>query len=406
MIALTISIFVNVFFMLSWIALFLWFSHRAGNLVNPLTPGAISFFPAYFVFEFIYLYWSGSDNFWAEYTFLYTCSLLYVGSFVFGYMIVPGALKSTKCVYVYTHRYPVYALLLTSAAFFLYLPILVEFKQYIFYPRIIYELTRTGYGHFFYTSLLSSMLAVVFLFYSFPKNKLYSILLIIVNLCLLLLHGNKTPIFYLVLSWLFYYSYVLGKKISIKFMFFVAFSMSVVIFLFFFLTFNSNISEILIKMAYYSDYNRNAIYLMNSDVGVGYGRYLVESQIFSRLPRIIYPDKPEYFGYLELARQVFPSRTAENVGLPSFGLGEYYADFGYFSLIAIPLISFCKGVLTGYAKNFLNKTGDIYYFIVFVFMSGIDFISLGGGWLFYEHCIIAVVIFFMLKTRFFSTQNR
>ena len=394
------SLFVVLIFMALWGAVFIWFSIRVGNFANAITPSLIAFFPAYFIFECIYLFWVENDEHWLEYVFIYTCALLLIVSFVVGYMMIPGSFTKVKRVYVYNPRYLHCSIIFTIAAVFLYLPVLIEYKQYILYPRVIYELTRSGYGHLFYSSLLAGMLAVVFSFYSLSRARWVSILLLVVNVVFILLHGNKTPLLNLIVAWLFFYSYVLGNAISMKKMFYVVAIISCFIFLFFYLTFNSELSIVLLNMAYYADYNRNAFLLMNGNIDFGFGKYIVESQVFSRLPRFLYPDKPEFFGYLELAKSVFPNKTEENVGVPSFGLGEYYADFGYFSLLVIPVVGFFKGVLTGYVKKLLDKQGDVYYLLIFLFLSGVTFIPLGSGWLFYEHCFLALLIYGMLKLKF------
>ena len=62
-------------------------------------------------------------------------------------------------------RYAIIAVLLSLLGFLIYYPILKEFSQYLFTPRVIYEKTRTGFGIYFFVSLMFSQLALMFCFY-------------------------------------------------------------------------------------------------------------------------------------------------------------------------------------------------------------------------------------------------
>ncbi|HHY1068655.1 TPA: hypothetical protein ACVY43_006180, partial [Klebsiella michiganensis] len=96
-------------------------------------------------------------------------------------------------------------------------------------------------------------------------------------------------------------------------------------------------------MAYYADYTRNYALLIDREQSSYWGRLLFESEVFARLPRVIYPDKPLDFGYLILDRKYFPDSFYDNKGVPSFGMGEYFADFGYLSVFFIMVSFWIKG---------------------------------------------------------------
>ncbi|HFG5076382.1 TPA: O-antigen polymerase, partial [Salmonella enterica subsp. enterica serovar Typhi] len=147
------------------------------------------------------------------------------------------------------------------------------------------------------------------------------------------------------------------------------------------------------NMANYSDYTRNAVLVASSNFDFMYGKLLMESEVYSRIPRAIWPDKPEDFGALYLAKVFFPDAFYRNQGAPAFGYGELYADFGLFTPVWLVISGVFKGVLAKYFSNKTQETKSAHYFIMFLFCIGISVIPVSMGWLFPEHLMIAFMVY-------------
>lgn len=243
------------------------------------------------------------------------------------------------------------------------------------------------------------MLAILFSFYIYRGKKVLSILIIFLNVALIYLHGNKGPIIVLFLGWLLYRRYVEGMHFSVKQFMIYGLSISFAMVSFFYFTFKVEIEGVLEAMAGYSDYTRNAILLFNSNFEMQWGRLLFESEFYSRIPRGLYPNKPMDFGYFYLAKYFFPERFYLNQGAPSFGYGEYYADFGYVTPFVVAILFFLKGMLLGFFRNLLLVRRDIYILTPFLFLSGLSFLPLGTGWLFPEHLFISLLMYVAINIR-------
>jgi hypothetical protein len=129
---------------------------------------------------------------------------------------------------------------------------------------------------------------------------------------------------------------------------------------------------------------------------------MLESEIYSRIPRFLFEDKPTDFGYLKVSKLLFPELFSENKGAPSIGIGDYFADFGYLGVFCISLFSFIKGIFLKYVRIKLFYNRAVYYFIPFMFLSGVSVYSVGIGWAFFEHLAISFFLFFVLRVRFIS----
>ncbi|MDJ3515406.1 O-antigen polymerase [Salmonella enterica] len=362
-----------------------------GKIINVMVPYLIITVPTLYVFEGIFVYLSEVQNYTVEYLFFYTCYITYIASFVISYLYTQRKPIYNKSNTKNKPRYVFTSLLFTFLAFIIDLPVLMEFREYILSPRRIYELTRTGYGIYFYPSLMFSLVASICAFFTYKKSKLFCISIVLFNCILIFLHGNKGPIFSIFIAFILYLSYIENKKI--KFMFLVkSFAViAVIVTAFFAYTFtDGNPIE---NMANYSDYTRNAVLVASSNFDFMYGKLLMESEVYSRIPRAIWPDKPEDFGALYLAKVFFPDAFYRNQGAPAFGYGELYADFGLFTPVWLVISGVFKGVLAKYFSNKTQETKSAHYFIMFLFCIGISVIPVSMGWLFPEHLIIAFMVY-------------
>ena len=138
---------------------YLLYSRSQHNYINVLTPNILLSVPLYYVFELGYIKLYGAAASFEAYWYTYlTYSVTYaVFVFVLMRVKVPQRIVSISPP-AHSIRYLPYALLALS--FLIYLPILMEFREYIFTPRVIYTLTRTGYGLNYFLSSTTANLCI------------------------------------------------------------------------------------------------------------------------------------------------------------------------------------------------------------------------------------------------------
>ncbi|KLV66330.1 oligosaccharide repeat unit polymerase [Citrobacter sp. MGH106] len=379
------------------------------KVINIMTPYLLITFPILYVFEIVYLSITKDSINTVGYIFFYTCYLISILFFTVFYLysqdIKIPPYKKDCVVNIKIGRYSFFAFLFTIMSIVFYLPVILEFKDLLLQPRRIYEQTRTGYGVYFYTSIVLSQIALLFSFYLLNKKTLYSSIIIISNVLLILIHGNKGPLIIAFVSYLMFQSYVLRKEIKIKYLLIACGFLAALVSLFFIYTYDNN-NNVFINMAYYSDYTRNAVLLMTKDWSFEYGRLMLESEIYSRIPRALLPSKPEDFGYLYIAKVLYPIEFYRNQGAPAFGYGEYYADFGLYTPLYLAISGAVKGVIAKYFHNMLLKDNNIYVFIPFIFSCGVGIIPVSMGYLLPEHLFIAFSLYILINIVAFVSRGR
>lgn len=370
-----------------------------GKVINVMVPYIIISLPTLYIFECFYLYLTGGTEFISEYIFFYLCYIIYLSFFIGGYLFT----QNKKITPLPTHgryNYAFAAFIFTVLAFLIYFPVMNEFREYIFHPRRIYELTRTGYGIYFYPSLMFSLLASICSFFILNEKKLLALLCLAVNVILIFLHGNKGPIFSIFIAFILYLSYIQEKNIKFIFLIKSFFIISLVVVCFFAYTYKGG--NPIENMAYYSDYTRNAVLIAHSNFDFMYGRLMLESELYSRIPRVLWPSKPDDFGALYLAKVFYPEAFYRNQGAPAFGYGEYYADFGYFTPVWLIISGLFKGIIAKYFANKTQQHKSAHYFIMFLFCIGVGIIPVSMGWLFPEHVVVAVMVYIVSKLTIFK----
>ncbi len=394
-------LFVIVFSAFLWMGGYYIVSRVERNSINFMTPALFTFFPTCYFFEFIYVYLTPKNLNLSAYVYFFSLYSFSVIALVLGYIysidnkiiIFQQRIMNRYSDNRLSQCYMVMAVLSSLLSFLLYLPIIIEFKDYLATPRRIYELTRTGYGLSFFTSNLLALLSLLFCLYSYNRYKLLIFISFSLSLIVIYLHGSKTAILSIFLIYVLYKSSISNKTYNLKYVFIFVSLIALLMSMFFWLTFNIEITQVFLAMAGYSDYTRNAILLYEKSIDFEMGRLLIETEFYSRVPRALFPDKPNDFGYLELAKIYFPEAFYLNQGAPSFGFGSYYADFGYLTHIIISILFFFKGTLVGMFRNQLRIDGGAYIFVPFIFLAGVELLTLGTGWLFIEHVLLAVFIF-------------
>ncbi|CAN7245351.1 hypothetical protein [Massilia sp. LjRoot122] len=280
----------------------------------------------------------------------------------------------------------------------LYWPIMKEFADDLFNPRRIYVATRSGYGLSYFGSML---LCYIFLVLALFHEKLSSISklgALVITVVFAYLHGSKGQVIAAVFIWVYYY--FVARQRQVKFRGFLIFALISFLLggsLFYFMLDSVELTELFGIIAGYADYSRNAVMLVDNETVTYFGRLTLEDNIYSRVPRAIFPDKPKDFGAFLLSMKYFPQAFLLDEGVPSFGIGIYYADF---SVFCIPFLAFCNFVGGVITRGFVTRL-KIYRspvdFLVVLFMSGITLLPIGSGYLLPEHFTISLGLLLCFK---------
>jgi hypothetical protein len=264
--------------------------------------------------------------------------------------------------------------------FLLYLPVLIEFRAYLFTPRRIYELTRTGYGLYFFGSTTFTTLG--FVTFLFKKRKTFASAALFFAICMVLtyLHGSKGQLITYLLIWMLHRVYV--DRAPIRAVAASAILVAVAgLLIGSFALFSSaaDIPELADDVTTFADYVRNAMLVIDDPNGKRYyGRLMAENEIYSRIPRSIMPGKPKDFGPFILAKTYNPASYRNDQGLGAFDIGAVYADFGPFSIVLICAYSAFSSLLVSSLVRHLRDGAGAGTFIVFLFMVGVGVIPISG----------------------------
>jgi hypothetical protein len=145
-------------------------------------------------------------------------------------------------------------------------------------------------------------------------------------------------------------------------------------------------------LAAYSEYTRNGMLVIDSDIGPLYGQLNLEQQVYSRIPRPLFPDKPSDFGSFYLAEHFFPEAFLQGQGAPAFSYGIEFADFGVLALPYLTLINLLGGLLLKMFMTGLRRYNDPGSFVLVLFFAGLSVIPLSGIFLLGETIALAVAM--------------
>jgi hypothetical protein len=376
---------------------YVWLSRREGSYINLLTPSFIVHFPAYYVLPMIYmLYFArihGSEYSSYAYTYVYGTLALKSIAFVAAYLWTRRRLIRLPFALAYRNFYRA-AMVCLVLAVAIYLPVLIEFREFIFDPRKIYIRTRTGYGLLTYNSTFLALFAVVFILFARCRVLAKSIVIIAATV-LLLLHGSKGQTLGVFFLLLLFQVYVRERTFSLPRALAASAAVALVVFVLFATTMNltSGLQGALEGISAYADYARNAMLVVDSHVPVQYGRLTFERNVYSIIPRAVMPSKPKDFGAFYLAKKFYPTWFYGDTGAPDFGIGVEYADFGPFAVVYVVLFSALEGWLARIFVNRLMVTRHPADFVLVAFLAGVSVIPVGGaGWLFPEMVLVALFL--------------
>lgn len=356
--------------------------------------------PTLYIFEMFYLYHNVDPLSEIGYCIVYLVYTLPVLFFSIGYMYV-APLKTLVLIKSTTASTTKPALVFLFFAVFLYLPVMKEFAGDLLSPRAIYTATRSGFGLSYYGSAVACYIFLILALFNSSWGTPLKTIAVLFSSFFAFIHGSKGQVMTILFVVLVYFICTSTRKLK----FWVA-SVIVVIFgvvgatAFYSSVKGVEIEDLILVMAGYSDYTRNAVMLIDSSRGFEFGKIFFEDNFFSRIPRAFYPDKPKDFGSFALALQYFPDSFYRDAGVPSFGVGAFYADVG---LLVIPL-STIAGFIGGMSSRTLiarlrmyGNPGD---FILLCYLIGIVLIPIGVGNLLPEHIVLAFFVYIISRKKF------
>ena len=164
-------------------------SKREGTYLNILTPSFLIGIPAFYLLPLFFTHFVGNDA--SPYAYIYVYATIAAENVAFAYAYLRPTRRVIRLPFRYSyHNFDKLSLVSLALGFLMYLPILLEFPEYILSPRQIYANTRTGFGVNFYISSTLAYLAVIFIQFSAHSwRRKWSVIL--AAAFLLSLHGSK-----------------------------------------------------------------------------------------------------------------------------------------------------------------------------------------------------------------------
>jgi len=375
---------------------------------NVLTPLYLTFIPGYYILELLHIYLFGYSGETSTYLFCYATYGLSFLSMAFAYTRFPSYRVSLPFNANHDIRLLPYVILALSVL--VYLPVLIEFREFIFEPRQIYIRTRIGYGHMFFISTMLTYLAFILCLFKNNTFRGEKLLFFVISALLCLMHGSKGQVVQLIFMAMMYRVFVQGRraKLSTAVSYVVAFGVSLTALFFFFSAKGGDGVEAFARsMAGYSDYNRNAMMLIEDDPELHYGQLTLETALYSRVPRVLYPAKPRDWGTFALAKKYYPVWYEKASGSPSFGiLGVPYADFGRMAIIYLSIWGIAIGIMLRIFVVRLNKYKNPSDFIMVLFLCSVPIVPGGMTYLLPEHLVLAILIAICLRLRLRKQPSR
>jgi len=371
-------------------------SRYEGSYVNILVPSLIIGVPAYYLLPLIHIRLFGTEA--STYAYLYVYVTLAAENVAFVYAYTRKRGRRLRLPFTWSYQnFTLLAVASLAIGIILYAPLLLQFREFLFDPRQIYAQTRVGFGPQFFLSSALAYLAIILILFS-GRSFLTKAGVVAVATSLVLLHGSKGQALNIILILALYYIYVKGRKVGLKGALVVYVSMGFAVLLFFAATMRLGDSpdEVLESISSYSDYTRNAMLVIDSDMPLQYGRIAIESNTVSLIPRALMPSKPRNFGTFFLTDKFYPEWLDADSS-PGFGVGAQYADFGIFAIVYIVLFALFRGWL---ARAFVDRLrlyqhpGD---FFVVLFLADIALFPLGTGWFLPEALFVALALRYLSK---------
>ena len=377
------------------LVVYVWVSKREGTYLNVMTPAFVIGIPAYYLLPLFFNHLFGTDA--SPYAYVYVYATLAVQNFAFAYAYTGKTRNLPALPFCFSYsNFDLLSYAFLGLAVLMYVPILLQFPEYIFDPRQLYTHTRTGFGVSFYTSSTLAYLAVILILFS-SKSRWIKGLVILMSAVVLSLHGSKGQMLSLVLLVALFEVYVGKRKLRFVPSLLAGAGLGLFLLLLFAgtMTLGDNPADALATISQYSDYTRNATLLIDSHFPLQYGRLTLEAQTIGRIPRVLMPNKPRNFGGLYLADQFFPKAFDEDAGAPDFGVGMQYADFGVLAIAYLAVFAMLRGWLARVFVQRLDHSRHPADFFLVAFLAEISLFPIGAvGWLLPEAMMVALFLRF------------
>ncbi|MGA8940215.1 MAG: hypothetical protein WB439_13720 [Acidobacteriaceae bacterium] len=364
------------------------------SFVNAFTPALTFLLPADYLLELYHLWLFGPSASHFAYALIYACYAGTFCAFTLAYTTVdlPSFRLPFSAPSGTGSRYSSYVMLACALA--LYAPILIQFKGHLTDPRRIYELTRIGTGTYFFLSATLCYLALVIFLFKRRLSTAETTAFSIICMLFLWLHGSKNQMLLVVFILTTYWVYVRGWRVSFpKFLAFGSLLGGLGIGLFL-ITSPMLIlgQEGLRGIASYSDYTRNGMLLIDSGLGPTYGTLTLQNELYSFIPRPLFPEKPRDFGSLYLAEYFYPYQFERAQGAPAFSYGTELADFGPLALPLLVLLNILAGVALRLFMNSLRRYKDPGSFTMVLFAMGLSIIPISANFLLPESMLLGIIV--------------
>lgn len=364
------------------------------SFVNAFTPALAFLVPADYLLELYHLWLFGPSASHFAYVMIYAC---YAGTFcaftmAYTTVKVPAFRLPFSTPSGTGSRYSAYVMLACALA--LYAPILIQFKGHLTDPRRIYELTRIGTGTYFFLSATLCYLALVILLFKRRLRAAETAAFSIICMLFLWLHGSKNQMLLVIFILVTYWVYVRGWRVSFP-RFLVFGSLLAALGICLFLITNPMLllgQEGLRGIASYSDYTRNGMLVIDSRLGPTYGTLTLQNELYSFIPRPLFPEKPRDFGSLYLAEFFYPYQFERAQGAPAFSYGTELADFGPLALPIMVFFNILAGVALRLFMNSLRRYRDPGSFTMVLFAMGLSIIPISANFLLPESVLLGIIV--------------
>lgn len=369
----------------------MYVSKQEGSYVNILTPAYVLFIPGNYLLELFHLYLFGPSGSGFAYALTYACYAVYFVARGVSYLLRAPTIRLPWSFSPRGRRNLLpYGLLLLAVA--LYLPVIYEFRALLATPRAIYMATRLGYGVYWVLSATLCYLAFISLLLKRHSSSIEISVFALLCALVLWFQGSKYHLLILLFIYVMYRVYLKRERVSLwRFSIFAGLMAAIGFGLFFIVNPELVMEDGLLHLSEYSSYSRNGMLVIDSDLGPLYGRLMLETQLFARIPRPLMPDKPTDWGAFYLAKHFYPEAYEANTGAPDFGYGVMFADFGVFTLFVVLLTGFVDGYLLRIFVNGTLRYRQPGYFILLLFGAGVQLVPIGGVYLLPEMIILAIL---------------
>lgn len=364
------------------------------SFVNAFTPTLAFLVPADYLLELYHLWLFGPSGSHFAYALIYACYAATFCAFTLAYSTVamPAFRLPFNTPSGAGNRFSAYLMLACALA--LYAPILIQFKGHLTDPRRIYELTRIGTGTYFFLSATLCYLALVILLFKRRLRATEATVFGIVCVLFLWLHGSKNQMLLVLFIVATYWVYVRDYRISFqKFLAFGILLGGLGIGLFLITSPGVILGQQGFQgLASYSDYTRNGMLVIDSRLGPTYGALTMQNELYSFIPRPLFPEKPRDFGSLYLAEYFYPEKFEAEQGAPAFSYGAELTDFGPLALPILVFLNVLAGAALRMFVNSLRRYRDPGSFTMVLFAMGLSIIPISANFLLPESILLGMVV--------------